>query len=249
MGMTRYRKQKAFSQTTARRNGYILVITVVLLAALLIMSLKFFERSADSLQISGYNREATESLVVAESTMNMLYGWFLYNKDIDGDGTIDREEKIDVDELNDLPFEYLYYVSSSNEVEQAFPSILQRIANGEARNEGGQVNSQIVLASSNRLLIDNLYSGSQQPIVFEFDTNNRLVQSNRLWSEIDNNNTLDGAVAWFELVQNDALLGNYQVYVQAVGKIGHSKGYVQRLILNLKTTLGRDVATLGEASL
>ncbi len=227
--------------------GYILVVTVILLAALLVMSLSFVERTKDSLQIAGYNRGAAESVLIAESAMNLLYGRIIYNADLDTDGINDIEERINFNRPEQPPFPYLYFVSATNNIEQASPSILQRIANGEARGENGSVASHIVNPGSARLKVTDLYSGNARPIVFEFDAQNRMVVSNKSWSELEGKNT-KAAVAWVEMVKNDNLDGAFQFYAQAVGKAGNSKSYVQRLILKTDTVLGSDVPTLGEAS-
>lgn len=234
---TRHQKQLRCSHIVSSQKGYILIITIVLLSVLLIMSLNFFKRTADSLQMSGYNRESTESLVIAESAMNFLYGRYIYNADLDGKNGIDIDVKINPSKPNEIDLPYLYYVSSDGSIDQKNPSLLQKIANGEARNIGATINNHEVAKTTERLQIMNLYSNKAKPIVFQFNALNQIEQTETEWSAVSGNNS-KAAVAWLELVKNEELEGTVQVYVQAVGKVGTSKSYVQRLIGYIPTTLG-----------
>ena len=248
MKNNRHTLQNRFRSLPKRNSGYILVLTIVLLAALLVMSLSFFKRTADSLQVSGYNRYAAESLVVAESAMNMLYGRYVYNADLDGDGVKDIEERIDLKSLTDLPLPYMYFVSTDTEIDQKLPSILQRIANGEARGEGHTLSNHQVSSDAHRLLISNLTTSKAKPVIFQFNDSHQLVKTSRSWTDLASSSE-KGAAVWLELVKNEDMEGTVQVYVQAVGKAGSSKSYLQRYIGNFKTTLGVELGGLNESSL
>jgi len=235
-----------------RQDAYILLLSIILLLALLMASLNFFEQSADSLQISGYNRDSSESLLFAESAMNMLYGQFVFNANLDGDTEIDNNEKLNVDNPESLPLPYSYFITAGNGIDQALPSLLQRIANGEARNSGSASNNNSFNTNQNELLIDNLFTASgAKPILFKFDAQNKLdieANSNENWSNFSSGK-LKSAAAWLELVRNPELPGTIQVYVQSVAKVGSSKSYVQRLIGTYPNTLGIKLGGLNESSL
>jgi len=248
-------KQTIFKQGGLKnqiyQDAYILLLSIVLLLALLMASLNFFEQSTDSIQISGYNRDSSESLLFAESAMNMLYGQFVFDKDLDGDTEIDNIEKLNVDNPESLPLSYSYFVTAGNGIDQSLPSLLQRIANGEARNNGGAGNNNSFNTNQNELLIDNLFTGTAKPILFKFDAQNKLdivADSNENWSNFSSGK-LKSAAAWLELVRNPELPGTIQVYVQSVAKVGNSKSYVQRLIGTYPTTLGIKLGGLNESSL
>lgn len=242
---SRYHKHKMSQKLSKGNEGYILVITVVLLAALLLMTLKFFERTSDSLQMAGYDRGATESLLVAESAMNMLFGLYQHDANLDDDGEQQIPDIQEALDLNNWPLHYMYFASADNEINQAMPSILQKIANGEARNESGSVNSNIVNIASQRLKVENLYAGSAKPIVFEFNAQDQIILSTKSWADIKSTNSKAG-VAWLEIVKNDSLQGDYQIYVQAVGRVGNSQSYVQRIIAYVDSRLGSFLPTMGQ---
>ncbi len=250
--LTRPKKQALLNTRIRKNSGYILIVTVVLLSALLIISLNYLERTADSLQLSGYNREAAESLVLAENAMNYVFGNFIYGADLDKDGNnlVDINQPININALNALPLPYLYFVTAAAvpAIDQALPSILQKIANGEARGTGNGINGHVVSANSQQLLVQNLYSATERPIVLTLGVNNELTVNGLAVTANDWANISTGAAVWFEIVQNPVLNGNFQVYIQVVSKVGNAKSYSQRLILNLNITLGNNIATFGQSS-
>jgi len=233
----------------AAQNAYILILSILLLLVMLIGTLNFLEQSADSIQISGYNRDSSESLLLAESAMNMLYGQFRYKKDIDNDqnnnfqGTPDLDQTPDTNELDTLPLRYSYFVTGGNGIDQALPSLLQRIANGEARNSGSAGNNHSFTVDQNELLVENLYTNSASPIIFVLNNENNLVLSNQTWNELESTNT-KFAAAWLEFVRNPALDGTIQIYVQSVSKVGNSKSYVQRYVWHYSDTLGEGLPAI-----
>ncbi len=245
--LTRQKKQTLVNTRIRKNSGYILIVTLVLLSALLIISLNYLERTADSMQLSGYNREAAESLVLAESAMNFVYGNYNYGADLDKDGNnlVDSDQPIDINALNALPLPYLYFVTAAGvpAIDQALPSILQRVANGEARGTGNGINGHVVSADSQQLLVQNLYSEPARPLVITLGVNNELEVSANNWADIST-----GAAVWFEIVQNPVLNGSFQAYIQVVSKVGNAKSYSQRLILGLSVVLGPRLSTGSESS-
>ena len=230
------------------QNAYILMLSIVLLLAMLIASLNFFEQSTDNIQISGYNRDSSESLLFAESAMNTLYGRFVFDKDLDNDGKADNTEKLDIDNPGQLPLHYSYFITNGNGIDQALPSMLQRIANGEARNNGSSGTNNTFSINQNEILVENLFTQTAKPILFEFDAQNKLIISNKNWTDLSSGNSKTAA-AWLELVRNPELAGTIQVYVQSIAKVGNSKSYVQRLIGTYPNTLGIKLGGINESSL
>jgi len=238
-------------KTVKSQRAYILIFSLILLALMLVASLSYFEQSSSSLQISGYNRDSSESLMLAESAMNLVYGNFVFDKDLDDDQIVDNIAPLNIDNPtaeNGIPVEYAYYISNGTGIDQQLPSLLQRVANGEARNSGGTGNGHSFSASQNVLLIENLFTGSAKPIVFELNSQGQLVPSTKSWATLSTTHT-KSAAGWLELVRNPQLEGTIQVYVQAVSKVGDSKSYVQRLIGAYPTTLGINLGGLNESSL
>ena len=243
-------KQGGLKVKTNQRAS-ILILSIVLLLAMLIASLNFFEQTADSIQISGYNRDSSESLLFAESAMNTVFGKFIFNGDLDENGVIDNTVKFDFENLTLEGLPYSFFISAGNGIDQALPSLLQRIANGEARNSGNTNNSSNnnnqFRADQTTLLIKDLFAAGE-PLVFEYNAQNQLEPSSQNWSDFESSNA-KMAIAWFELVRNTELDGTIQIYVQSVAKVGNSKSYVQRLVGNYSDTLGINVNTLSEASI
>jgi len=240
---TKIRKRGSFNNPR-RQSGYILVVSIILLGAMLIATLGFFEQSADSVQMSGYSRDSAEALLLAESAMNMLYGTFVFNKDIDNDAIVDRDETYDLNNPNPLPLPYMYFVSAivNAEINQAQPSILQLVANGEARSGTARtavaVSSNVVPSSAGNLLINELFTATTRPVLYTLDNNNRLVSSNNTWATMRNNNQT-AAVAWLELTRDTTIANSpVEIYVQSAAQVGRSINYVQRFIGILPNTLG-----------
>ena len=227
-----------------RQSGYIIMVSVVLLGAMLLATLSYFERSADNIQMSGYNRDSAEALLLAESAMNTLYGQFKYGRDIDDDDIADRDQSFDSNNPSTLPTFYMYFVSGTEpiSISQTQPTILQKIADGEARSAARTtqtVSSHRVPVDANNLVISELYTAgnTQRPVLYILDENNRLSISNDNWTNIINNNP-KAAVAWLELVLSPTGNGTIQVYAQAAAQIGSSKNYVQRYVGAYPNTLG-----------
>lgn len=220
-------------------------MSILLVLVMLIGTLNFLEQSTESIQISGYNRDSSESLLLAESAMNMLYGKFRYKQDIDNDGsnTPDLDQTPILTDLDSLPLSYSYFVTGGTGIDQALPSLLQRVANGEARNTGSAGNNHSFSVDQNEILVENLYTNSARPIIFVLNNENNLVPSNQTWNELKSSNT-KFAAAWLEFVNNPALEGAIQIYVQSVSKVGSSKSYVQRYVWHYSDTMGENLSPI-----
>lgn len=233
-----------------KQSGYVIIVAVVLLGAMLLATLQYFEQSTTNLQSAGYSRDSAESLMLAQSAANALRGHLLFNKDLDNDDIIDRNEIVDETNLDNLPLFYMYYVSdNSTSFANTEPSILQLIANGEARSSDhtpvGLTKSRIPTTTT-RLMINDLYSdgGNIKPIIYVLDNENKLIidPDDETWkTKINNGDT--AAAAWLELTRLSDEDGSIEINVQAVAQIGASKSYVQRIVGIFSNKLGLIGAT------
>jgi len=229
-----------------KQAGYIIVVTIILLGAMLLATLNYFEHSADSMQMSGYNRDASEALLLAESAMNMLYGQFIFGHDIDNtDNTnsADKDQVFDDSVPENLPLHYMYFVGDDNTIDAIQPSILQSIANGEARSGSHTavaVSNHRVPDTATRLLVSELYTNNNtlKPVLYTLDNNNELqINTVDTWTSIFNS-TDRAAVAWLELTRTDATDNTLRIFVQAAARIGDSRNYVQRFVGIYPNNLG-----------
>jgi len=233
-------KNKGGFNNPRQQSGYILIVSVILLGAMLIATLQYFEQSKSSFQTSGYSRNSAEALLLAESAANMLYGQYIY-----GD---DHLKGFDEDNLNNLPLPYMYYRSNNTNqdtpdtIDESQPGILQLIANGEARSSSRttvNTGKHKIPGSAENLVITELFSNVDntlvKPIIYEIDNDGKLtISTSNSWTSVTAEKK---AVAWLELVKNPAT-NTIKIYVQAVAQIGNSKNYVQRFVGVFKNNLG-----------
>lgn len=229
-----------------QQRGYALLITVILLLALSMISIRFFSGSLTESKIAGYNRDAEESFQLAESALNTVYGGFIYNADFyDEDDIIDNQAVINLDEPLPLPNPYMYFVSGSGLIEQTVPSILQRVADGEARSTGGTVNGSQVSPTSTTLLLSNLFNGTAQPLIFT-PSDSGLQQRDDAWSTLPANK--GKAAVWIEITRDAFQENRLYLFVQSLAQVGKSKSYIQRYIGEYSDLLGTNVWALTEAN-
>ena len=245
------KKRGGFSNPK-KQSGYILIVSVILLGVMLIATLNFFEQSADSIQMSGYSRDSSEALLLAESAMNMLYGTFKFDGDIDGDENIDRSEGFSLQDPSPLPLPYMYFRSDLDTIgiTATQPSILQRIADGEARSgttkTAVNIANNVVPELAQHLLINELFNTNTRPVLFTLNETNQLdFITDKTWAETINEND-KAAVAWLELTRPTEN-GPVEIYVQAAAKVGRSINYVQKFVGTFSNTLGL-VTNLSESS-
>jgi len=231
-----------------RQSGSILILTVILLGAMLLATLSYFEQSSNSIQMSGYSRDSAEALLLAESAMSKLYGEFIFGRDINGKNGADLDESFDKSDLANIPLHYLYYYSENNSIDENQPNILQLIANGEAKSGSAQTlatvsNHRVNKSGSNNLLINSLFvntgngTNKLQPILYTLDANHQLVKiDNKSWTGTAANDR--AAAAWIELVRTSTENDTIQIYVQAAARVGKAKNYVQRFAGIFQNTLG-----------
>lgn len=232
-----------------REQGYVLLTVVILLGVLSVVVSQFLSRAVQATQTAGYGRDSSESLLLAESAMNMLYGQFVFDGDLNGDGVADREQRPNLAASPAaVPLGYMFYIAGSGPgIEATDPGLLQRVADGEAWAQGANITTQAVASAAARIEVNDLFGNGFSPVLFVQDNNGDIVRANTTW---DNTRGPRKAAAWLELVRNEDpdSGGSVKVYVEAVGQVGHAKSYVQRYIGEYSNTLGTNVGALNEAN-
>lgn len=228
-----------------REAGYLLIVVAVLLTTLTIVTTQFMTRSAQNTRMAEITRDNTQSLQLAESVSNILGGFLTYDGDLNKDGIADKIQVV-IDPLNPpakLPLPFVFFVTTAKEVDQTKPSVLQRVADGEARGVKTAVSSPAINADKNQLSIEGLFGKNFAPLVYVIDQNGDLVASNKSWK---NEKSYQRAAAWIELVKSPG--GSLRFYVAAVGAVGDSQSYIQRFIGEAGQTLGGGIGPLNQSS-
>ena len=228
------------------QHGYVLILTIVLLLALSMISIKFFSGALNNSKIAGYNRDAEESFQLAESTLNLFYGGFIYDADFDLTPGADNQGVIDLDNTLPLPSPYMFFVSANGKVEKTVPSILQRIADGEARASGSDVTGAQVSPTTDTLLITDLFSNDIHPLLFIPVTTGLQKQSTGHWNDFPVNK--GKSAAWIEITRDTFQPNRLYLFAQVVAQVGKSKSYVQRYIGEYSDVLGNNIWALTEAN-
>ena len=228
-----------------KQSGYILLYVTILLIALVFASNKFLERTMISMKNSGENRDSAESLLLAESAMNLVYGQFIFDGDIDGNSPVDNRVAIDFNRASpSIELHYIYYVSDGSGINSQIPMILQWVADGEAIAQGEGIDGQMISPSTKKLIIADLFNSDSFPLLYTTNETGNLVKQNRTsWENLIN--TKKTAV-WMELVGNPADDGAAQLYVQAAAQVGNAKSYVQRYVGAYEQTSGVLISPLNQ---
>lgn len=264
--------------TPRKQQGYILPLVLVLLIIMLVGSAGFFYRSTQGTQLSGANRDYGQARLLAESSMNLVLGRItnfstasaVINtsaavvpcigaasapavNDLNCNGTADANEAkpSSFTPALPLPVGYEYFLSNAAGagITESAPGILQRVANGEARNSGnGTLGSQSVLTSISKLTINDLFiNASQRPLLFT-QSKNGLNFSNNTWSS---ETAPEKSAVWLEISRDPdpAHASWYDLYLCSSAQVGNAKAYLQRFVGAYTDLLGAQViAPLSEAS-
>lgn len=263
-----------FLWVSEREHGYILPFVLVLMIALMVGSMSFFNRANDSTQLSGAARDYDQAMLLAESAGDWTMGR-LFNitspangdanrcaaqtaaslataqpGDLNCNGTLDDTEgKVSsVTPTLPLPLGYEYYLVDAGATLRVTttPGILQMVSDGEARNTGTALANQTVLSTTTRLLVNNLFvSSSIRPILLTQGAAG-LAKSANTWSA----ETSSGkAAVWLEITREKAGGTGYDLYLCSVAKVGNAKAYLQRYLGTYGSTLaGIQVAPLSESA-
>jgi len=246
-----------------KQQGAVLVLTVIFLFIMLGSSLHFFGQIVDDVKISGASRDSDESLLLAESTMELMRGRFINNLDTDqtinvvscnvGGVSLDKCEASEIGKNIDDPsaqlLPYMYYVSSATAIDQTQPTILQSIANGEATNETpSAMAEQKVSSATTKLRVNDLFGAGFNPRLFAVNTDGLLEDS--AIADWDTETSIQKAAAWIEVILNPANSSAVDLYVQAVSQVGNGRSYLQRYVGTyfISDTIGELVSPLSESS-
>jgi len=246
-----------------RHERGITMILVLLLLIIAVAASAFFNNSmVNSTRISGANRDNSASLLLAESAMETLRGRLLNEMDDDYGGESDSCD--DSCEIHEIVLEgylasstdvlsmlteadYVFFAGNGTSgISEFRPSVLQKVANGEAAmlGSGTRVTSQEVASSMDEILCQDLFTGGT-PMLFTTgpgmdwagsattNTNHLLVASAYAsWDEQQAGNDFNKtiAAAWTEITLNPADSNAMDVWVQAIAQVGWSKSYLQRYI-------------------
>lgn len=228
------------SHLSRKQSGFILLFVLTLLAMLMFASLYFMNRNKENINLVGHQRNASASLLMAESAMNKLLGDFSYGADLNNDGDADNGLIINPQNVGET-VPYLYFRSDSRAISQSQPSILQAVANSEGRGNSASINDNNIPLSTEPGIAD-LLTTNHQPVLYKIQQG-ELFKSTQAWNDIAG----DKAAAWLEITlapqQQDSLL----IFVQAVAQTGSSKSYVQRYAGHFSERLGR-LSALSEAN-
>lgn len=237
------------------QGGLALVLVLVLLLITTLASVFFYNSMVGSTRMSGANRDNTASLQLAESALELLRGGFSNQLDssVDpadinaadcttagalGPHSLDNCEAYEV--IRDLnsnghitdviaPLDYIFFVSDGGPgLTEIRPSILQKVANGEADNTSSAVAAdQVVAEGTAKMTINDLFGNSHKPLIWAMNENGLLVASPLSWT---GETTQEKAAAWLELTRNEDDDTAMDIWAQAVGQTGFSRSYLQRYV-------------------
>lgn len=259
------RQTKSFRVVAVKlQQGYILPFVLVLLVALMVGSMSFFNRANDSTQLSGASRDYDQAMLLAESGANRVLGRFTNGStlsyasigcaaasmpgDLNCDNTLDNSQGRPSNFTPTLPLAlgYEFYLKdasgSTTLSNNKAPGTVQMVANGEARNStpvalGGV---QTVLSTTTNLRVNDLFvSASIHPILL-VQSATGLATSTNTW----NAETAPEKVAvWLEVSRNPnpSYAGWFDLYLCSAAKVGNAKGYLQRYIGSYTDLLGNAV--------
>ena len=264
-------------RTPHLQTGYILPFVLVLLVMLMVSSASFFYRSTQGTQLSGAARDYDQARLLAESSMNLILGRITNFSatsavantsaavipciaaasapavnDLNCNGTADVNEAkpSSFTPALPLPVGYEFFLSNAAGagITETSPGILQRVANGEARNSGTVLTNQSVLGNANTLRVNDLFISSQLRPLLLTQSKSGLTFSSNTW---DKESSAEKSAVWLEVSRDadPAHASWYSLYLCSSAQVGNAKAYLQRFIGAYTDQLGaRVIAPISEAS-
>ncbi len=257
------------------QTGYILLFVLILLVMVMVGSASFFYRSAQGAQLSGATRDYDQARLLAESSLNLVLGRITNfsgtspvvstsatvipciaaasapaANDLNCNGAADANEAKPASFTPALPlpvgYEFFLANAAGAGITESGPGILQRVANGEARNQANALADQSVLTNINALRINNLFiSANVRPLLLT-QSSNGLTFSGNTWNKEP---AAEKAAVWLEVSQDPAHSTWYNLYICSAAQVINAKAYIQRFIGAYTDQLGAQVvAPLSEAS-
>ncbi|MDH5326110.1 MAG: hypothetical protein OEZ68_17510 [Gammaproteobacteria bacterium] len=247
-----------------QQTGYILLLASIFLLILGVAASQLFSRSSDSTQISGSVRDQDKALLMAESALEHLRIRFVTNR-LDTDVSVRSNDCIDANGTTQdacegallqknmntpdaFLFSYMFYVSKTGGLDVNQPSLLQKLADGEASNAPvTPLTTQKIPASRQRLRIPDMFGTAFHPVLYTLNENGRVVSSTaKNW---DGETSGNRAAVWLEITQNPHDADSVDLFVQTVAQVERAKRFLQRYVGTYQSSqrLGF-VSALSEAS-
>ncbi|HLY96315.1 MAG TPA: hypothetical protein VKO66_03800 [Sideroxyarcus sp.] len=257
--------------------GYILPFVLILLVMLMAGSASFFYRSAQGTQLSGAVRDYDQARLLAESSLNLVLGRITNFSatapvvstsaavipciaaasapavnDLNCNGVPDANEAKPASFTPTLPlavgYEYFLTNAAGAGITETSAGILQRVANGEARNSGNALADQSVSTKISALRVNDLFINAKLRPLLLTQSRNGLVFSSNSW---DKEPAAEKAAVWLEVSRDPdpAHASWYSLYLCSAAQVSNAKSYIQRYIGAYTDQLGAQViAPLSEAS-
>jgi len=237
----------------SRERGYILLLVAVFMLVLMGSSAQFFSRVTENTRMSGSMRDNNEAALLAESALNHLMGQFVNTLDANANGVADQSDagaiQLNMPDPTAVLMPYMYYVSAGTALDQTAPSLLQKVADGEASNAAAA--ALVVPRVSNAaqtMRVNNLFiSASIKPMLYTLNNNGLLINS--VAANWNAEAGASKAAAWIEVTQDPVQADAVDLYVQSVAQAGNAHTYLQRYIGTYfsSVTIG-SISVLAEAS-
>lgn len=238
--------------TMDRQRGYILLLVLIFIAILMGMGAHFFLRATDHTRESGSMRDMTESMLLAESAMNLVMGRYYVST---GGGDSDYMQSVNLTTNRDnraglaaiqADIAYAYYITNTDsavsELDQVQPALLQMVANGEAANVAATplAEPRLVTAAAaplTRLRINDLFiNAAFRPKLFALNPATGLLQERAAPSTWSSETATEKVAVWVELVLNPVDATIVDIFVEAVAEVDGVKSYVQRFLDQSQST-------------
>lgn len=141
-------------------------------------------------------------------------------------------------------------------ITEATPGILQRVANGEARNSNSVLTSREVLTTKQYLMVKDLFTtnlapggtGNQfvRPLLFVQNANG-LTRSANKWQD---ENAPEKVAVWVEITKNPNPNNTqyFDLYLCSVAQVGNAKSYLMRFMGSYTNLLKNLPAPLSESA-
>ena len=241
-----------------QQDGFIVVVVAVFLLILMAGSAQLFGRIADDTRTSGVLRDSSASLMLAETAMEYLRGQYINTLDTVAETPTNGLDQVIAGQLtgnmsdpDDILFPYMFYVTAGAGLDQTLPSLLQKVANGEAAAvDSSALTTRGVSADVNQMRVNDLFASpngtSVAPMLYILDDNTGLLTASNA-EDWDSETSPEKAAVWLEVIQNPNNSSSVDLFVQAIAQVGEAKSYVQRYVGTYSSVLG-NIAALSEAS-
>ncbi|MDH5232265.1 MAG: hypothetical protein OEY38_19560 [Gammaproteobacteria bacterium] len=210
-----------------KNKGHVLLLVLIFLSILAVLSSQSVDRQLMETRVTVNKNDFHKSLEIAENSIHFLIGRFVSDADFNQDGVVDKDQG-NIDESLVPKLTYSFFVSDGSGISETVPSIIQRVADGEAYGSSAILLSPSIALENTALRIDALFADSFAPLFFSYtDQGELLTIENQTWSQSTQHNKV---CLWLETVKDPLIDNQYNVFVQAVAQSGKSKTYLQEFL-------------------